>query len=261
MHFGVLQPVKQSQFGSGTRVLRMPLVVVEARDVEARALELIHAADGRALGKPLIWFQPASQSASDSAEAVLLADGSDGRWAATRAAELSQSGFFGLIVVAAHAADKSVVVDAYRGGAHLWLSLPLDPRVFPVQAESLIRRLTGDPASEEIGVQIGPEPRVVRFDDRPVKLTQQGYALLLFLLPRRGAWVRTEVIARELSLAEAPADAERVRLWVLRLRAALGDLAWILEGREGLGFRVNLRKDSTAARRLRPHGRYRHRPR
>lgn len=260
MRLGMLRPVKQSQFGSGARVLRMPLVVVEARDVEALALEQIHAADGRALGKPLIWFQPAGQSASDSAEAVLLADGSDGRWGAVRAAELAQSGFFGLIVVAAHAAAKSVVVDGFCGGAHLWLSLPLDPQVFPVQAASLIRRLSGASASEEIEVQLDPEPRVVRFGDRPVKLTPQGYALLLLLLQRRGAWVTAEVIARELSPAEAPAEAERVRLWVLRLRAALGELAWILESREGWGFRVNLRKDSTAARRLRPHGRYRHRP-
>ena len=110
MRLGMLRPVKQSQFGSGTRVLRMPLVVVETRDVEALALEQIHAADGRALGKPLIWFQSAGQSASESAEAVLLADGNDGRWGAARAAELSESGFFGLIVVAAHAAAKSVVV-------------------------------------------------------------------------------------------------------------------------------------------------------
>ncbi len=238
----------------------MPLIAVETRDIDARLLERIHAADGRAFGKPLIWFQPASRSASDSAEGVLIADGGDGRWGAARAKELATGRFFGLIAVAAHEAAESVVVGAYRGGAHLWLPLPPDPLVFPTQAECLIRRLTGDPASEELDVEFGPEDRVVRLDGTTIKLTPQGYRLFLFLLPRRGAWVASEVIAEALSPADARADAERVRSWVLRLRSALGELAWIVESREGLGFRLNLRKDSSAARRLRPHGRYRHRP-
>lgn len=256
----MLHGVQHSRFGSGTRLVRMPLIAVETRDGDARLLERIHVADGRALGKPLIWFQPATRGASESAEGVLVADAGDGRWGAARAGELAKSGYFGLIAVAAHEASQSVVLAAYRAGAHLWVPLPPDPLVFPVQVECLIRRLAGDLAAEEIDVQVGPEDRVVRLDGTPIRLTPQGHRLLLFLLQRRGAWISGEVIANELTPPEARADAERVRSWVLRLRSALGELAWILESREGWGFRLNLRKDSSAARRLRPHGRYRHRP-
>lgn len=243
---------------SGTHVVRVPLVVIEAQNVTDDVLAQVRSSDGSVLGSPLLRFRAASSDGLQNADGVLLVDGADGLWAVSRVAEVRDDGFPGLIAVATPPVSEDRLIEGYQAGALVWASLPLHAALFPAQAAALIRRLVGDAADSEVAVTVDHDDRTVWIGDDSVKLPPVGFALFVFLLAHRGTWLSPKAIADHLFPAGSRPDFSLVRVHVKRVRDALGpDRAWLLESREGLGYRINLRCDSTARLRLRPHGRYR----
>lgn len=189
---------------------------------------------------------------------AILADGAYGHWACARVAELQLQAFPGpIVVVVAHYLER-IATRGYEAGAHAWEALPLRTTAFCAQLESLAARLVGHPEPPDVVVRLDPSTHSIIADGCRVQLKPRGFAVFVYLLKRREIWTRSERILRDVFDTHHTSDSAVVRMQVANIRAALGpELAWILPGEEGRGYRVTLRRDSTAGRRLSPHRRYR----
>jgi two-component system, OmpR family, phosphate regulon response regulator PhoB len=166
------------------------------------------------------------------------------------------------VVVVAPSLVRARALEGYASGVHLWETLPLDPAVLAARMRALSLRIVGDDASLEVSVALDRASRSVWVEGKVVKLGPRGFALFEYLLERRGRWVGQQEIVERLFRAKHAVGSPVVRVHVLRVREALGEEhAWILQGKEGHGYRIILRRDSTAGRLHLPHARFRARRR
>lgn len=169
---------------------------------------------------------------------------------------MHEAGFHGLVVAVSPVVKRDVLVAGFAAGVHLWESPPIDAEVFAANLDSLVRRILGDDAELELPVVLNRPKRELVLDHRSVKLGPRGFDCFSHLLERRGRWVKAEEIMRAVFRTHHAVDSAVVRVLIARMRETLGDLAWVLEGREGFGYRVVLRPDSTPGRLRLPHARY-----
>jgi len=187
------------------------------------------------------------------ADIALVVDEGDGAAACVEVGELAVAAFPGPILVISGEVAEAAVVRGYQAGAHDWLVAPLARAPFRAKLLSLGRRLLG-PEDEDVEVHLCPRSARVTIDGELIALKPSSYELFVWLLIRREHSFSEDAILRDFYHVRSHRDTSLVRVQVGRIRAALGQHAWIL--RSGHGYGITLRRDSTAGRMLRPHPRF-----
>lgn len=196
------------------------------------------------------------------ADGVVLVDAGRCTHALTRAASLDAVGYHGVVVVVSPPVHEDVLLAGLDHGVHLWQEAPIIPRVLAGRIRSLVRRLVSDPPGLELPVSVTPKELNVVIAGHAVRLTPRQFTIFMFLLERREHWFTGAEIIRDALETSHDEDSSLVRVHVHGIRKALGpELAWVVQSTESLGFRVMLRPDSTPARLMLPHPRYRPRQR
>lgn len=194
----------------------------------------------------------------DDAHVVVVADADRGAFALDEIARVLSTGFPGPIVVVCASAGSRLAAEGHDSGAHLWLGLPLDPRVFVANVESLARRLVGFPDAPDVRVELSTPEHDVRVEGRALGLTPRAFELFAYLLRRREIWLPSARIMTDVFVGSRSDDTRPLRVQAHVIRRRLGpELAWILQSDDRKGYRIGLSKNSTAGRRLLPHPRYR----
>lgn len=191
------------------------------------------------------------------ADIAIVVEGKLTQRAVARVARLTDAAFPGAVVVVSHIDDPGAVVDAFDAGAHAWHRVPLAAATFGAQLGSLARRLVGA-ADAEVAVLLHPETSCITLEGRRIHLQPRGFELFAWLVVRREHWFTEQELLHEVWGLRYFGVTSAVRVQVTKTRAALGpEFAWLLRGStDGRGYSVTLRRDSTAALRLRPHPRY-----
>lgn len=247
--------------GSGEYCPRLPVLAVEHHRTDLGLERHIADCTSRDLGTHRLVLRSASDSrlrATCDLDGVLLVDGSDGRWAIERGSHLRSEWFHGVVAVVSRQVADEVLLGGHDAGVHIWAIAPLRTAVFAAQVRALVRRLVLDSDDSEVGVKLDRAGRIVEIEGRTIRLGSRGFAVFAYLLEQRGHWVSQRDIVRDVFGTHHLGESSIVRVHVLAIRAALGpDFAWVLQGKEGFGYRVTLRRDSTPARLRLPHARYR----
>lgn len=217
-----------------------------------------------ALGDPSVTrafpvvVRPYTDGMLEDAHVVVVAQREEGVSLCGRGERIAAAGFPGPLVAVCDRMDEDLAVRGYSVGFHAWLTLPLRARVFAAQIEALAARMIGNVGPPQVDVSLRRDRRQLTIDGTSVRLTGREFDVFCYLLARREIWTDSaRIIAEVFPGKHAPSSAV-LRVQIHAIRHALGPaLAWVLEGAEGKGYRVTLRRDSTAALRGSPHPRYR----
>lgn len=250
---------------SGEYLVRLPYFDVEGAGGHAPAAllrQVLSATDeSLRVAKVLVRHRPTPVTVPE-ADGVILVDAGSCSHALDRAASLAASGFHGVVVVVSPPVAEDVMVAGLDHGVHLWQEGPIRWRLLAARVSALVRRVVSDPPGLELPVSVTPKELKVVIAGHAMKLTPRQFTIFMFLLERREHWFTAAEIMRDALDTCHNEDSSLVRVHVHGIRAALGpDLAWVVQSTEFLGFRVVLRPDSTPARLMLPHPRYRQRQR
>ncbi|MCC6901302.1 MAG: response regulator transcription factor [Polyangiaceae bacterium] len=202
--------------------------------------------------------RPYSECLLEDAHVVVVADEGAGAYSCRRAERINAAGFPGPLLAVCGQMDEDVAVRGYAAGVHSWLSLPLSARVFAAQVDALASRLIGEVGPPDLEVSLDGSGRVVTIGCEHFRLTRRAFDLFSYLLVRREVWIDTSTIVAEVFPGNHTDDSAVARVQIHKIRHILGPRhAWVLQGREGKGYRLTLDRDSSAAVRGVPHPRYR----
>lgn len=249
--------------GSGEHLIRLTVVDVERSARDEQLESELRACESPALGQDRLaigCMVEAPRAGTSTADAIVLLEAGSGEWAIERAGALRGAGYHGAVAVVSGPVHEHTVRAGLGAGAHAWHCAPLQPGVFAAQVRSLVARLVGDPpGSDGVKVEIGADGRTIVLNGtKRVRTTPRAFEIFVFLLQRRGHFVtQGELIAKVFRTNHEPGSSAP-RVHVAELRNALGpEFAWIVQSADRLGYRVDLRTDSTPARLKLPHRRYR----
>lgn len=130
---------------------------------------------------------------------------------------------------------------ALESGIDAYLSMPIDPNVFLLEVNAVIRR---SPATQEKPIQIGDlEIDLVKYtvvlDGEPVELTRIEYKLLRVLAINKGQVLEHEQLLRQVWGPEYVHDKQQLWVYVSRLRKKLEpseDSRRYIHTRSGVGY-------------------------
>jgi DNA-binding response OmpR family regulator len=90
----------------------------------------------------------------------------------------------------------------------------------------------------ELYLEIEGNGRTIRLGDAEVYLTRAEFALLGYMAERTTRWVSAPELLQQALGYGCHCDSALVRNHVRSLRRKLGDLAWVIESRRTLGYRI-----------------------
>ena len=231
------------------------LIVVERCTGSERVAEAVSQA--LRAGSDTLVVQPLDDSTLPGAHVVVVTDGGVGGHACARIAALREAVSPRPVVGVVAAFDEGVAALGFGAGAHAWAPLPLAPRAFAAQLESLAQALIGQPDPADVAVEIEELAGTLRVEGRVIDLTPRALAVFVYLHRHREIWMRSQQVVTDVFKA-THAGTGVLRNQMARIREALGeDLAWIAQSCEKRGVRITLNRDSSAGRRGLPHPRYR----
>jgi DNA-binding response OmpR family regulator len=133
-------------------------------------------------------------------------------------------------------------VEGLEHGADDYLTKPFEFEELVARLRALVRRRYGakSPVHRVGGLEIDTGRRCVRHDGREIHLTRGEFALLEYLLARRGRVVSKQELLEHLYADEGQASENSVEVFVhqLRRKIAVGDSAEVIRTRRGHGYVV-----------------------
>lgn len=240
------------------RTCRLVLLACEPDSAGVEQAVLSALGDPRVTrGFPMV-VRPYTDGMLEDAHVVVVAQREVGASLGRRGERIAAAGFPGPLIAVCDRMDEDLAVRGCSVGFHAWLTLPLRPRVFAAQIEALAARMIGNAEAPEVDISLRRSSRQLTIDGASLRLTRREFDIFCYLLARRETWTDSATIIAAVFPGKHAAGSAVLRVQIHAIRHALGPaLAWILEGGEGKGYRVTLRRDSTAALRGSPHPRYR----
>lgn len=134
--------------------------------------------------------------------------------------------------------DKVRSLDA---GADDYIVKPFGVMELLSRIRAVLRRSETKGGTERLSagpLRLDPARHEVRVGDAPVTLTNKEFRLLQFLMMNRGLVFSREQLLSKVWDTEYAGDTRTVDMHVRTLRAKLGEAAWMVQTRRGVGYRL-----------------------
>jgi len=153
-----------------------------------------------------------------------------------------------IIVLTARDSDQDKIL-GLELGADDYMTKPFNPGELVARVRAVLRRSSPseEPAALSLGgIELSPEERVVRVDQRQVDLTPKEFELLHYLLLNRGIALPRERLLEEVWGYSFYTDARTVDVHIGQLRKKLGRWSVAIQTVWGLGYKADPAADPDA---------------
>ncbi len=137
--------------------------------------------------------------------------------------------------------EEADIVIGLELGADDYVVKPFSPRVLMARIRAALRKHSGDKNAEEIirrdRLEIDPERREVKIDERKLELTFSEFMLLHLLARRPGKVYTRNQIIDAVRGSNYPVFDRSIDVQVVGLRKKLGDMGMNIETVRGVGYR------------------------
>lgn len=136
------------------------------------------------------------------------------------------------------------IVKGLRAGAEDYLPKPLNTELLLTKIMVILRRRIYREEPEEIlksrGIVLNLTTHEVSVNNRHIRLTPKEFALLYFLMKRKGQVLSRRTLMKDVWEREYFGDMNTVNIHVCALRRKLGSAGKYIEPVEGIGYRLAL---------------------
>ncbi|MFC2048736.1 response regulator transcription factor [Elusimicrobiota bacterium] len=146
-----------------------------------------------------------------------------------------------LIILGYSSSNRDATIKCLSAGADDFITKPIDKDLFIAKLNSIIRRSDLRQHEDEIikasGIEINLTAHTVKCDDIPVKLTPMEFALLYFLIKRKGQVLSRKTLTESVWEQKYFKDMRTVNTHIQNTRKKLGKYGKNIESVEGIGYK------------------------
>ena len=136
--------------------------------------------------------------------------------------------------------DKNII-KSLSAGAEDYITRPLDMELFIARIAVILRRMLFSSEPEEVieasGISVNLTKHTVEVSSRAVKLTPKEFALLYFLMKRKGGVLTRNALMQNIWERKYFPNMRTIDIHVQSLRKKLGDSGKHIKAVEGIGYK------------------------